>query len=444
LTETASANGSVSPTPRFSPRYVRGVVVLLMLTAMLSTADRTLMAILLDDIKREIPLTDRDLGFLLGFGFVVTHLIAAIPIARMSDLYSRRWILTTALGVWSCVTLVTGLSQTFWHLLLCRLGLGIGEAAGSPASNSLVADLTPPDRRTRALSLLSIGGMVGGGVGMLVGGWISQLYDWRWAFIVFGVPGFVIAATLACTLRDPPRGYSDGLTEVPSEDGFLDVLRHLISIRTYVLVILAACLAGMVSYGRIIWEPTFLRRIYGMEPGVVGTWYIVLYTLPTIAGAYLGAWLVDRLVRKHVGWYLWLPILGHLAGLPFILLYLLAPADREFWGIPVGFYFAVVGSLIGIFWNGSTMALAQILVRPHMRTVSAAIWNGLFTLVGLGVGPFVVGDLSVRFEPELGVDSLRYALVVVSLVPILASLILMRASKTLRADLAGAGHSPDS
>ena len=439
MPETGSVNKGVTATPRFSPGYIRVVLALLVLTATLSTADRTLMAILLDDIKREIPLTDRDLGFLLGLGFVVTHLIAAIPIARMSDLYSRRWILTVALSIWSCVTLVTGLSQTFVHLLLCRLGLGIGEAAGSPASQALVADYVPSRRRTRALSLLSIGGMLGGGLGVLVGGWVSQLYDWRIAFIVFGVPGFMLALTLGLTLRDPPRGYSDGLIDHRSDDGFVDVIRRLLSIRTYTLVIAAACFSGMVSYGRIIWEPTFLRRVYGMEPGVVGTWYIFLYTLPTIAGAYLGAWLVDRLVRRHVGWYLWLPILGHVGSLPLMLFYFLAPADLLFLGVPCGFYFAVMGSLLGIFWNGSTMALAQILVRPHMRAVSAAVWNGLFTLVGLGLGPLMVGDLSVRFEADFGVNGLRYALVVVSLVPLVACLILMGASKTLQSDLTRAG-----
>lgn len=437
MPETASAG--VPETPRFSARYVRVVVVLLVLTVTLSTADRTLMAILLDDIKREIPLTDRDLGFLLGFGFVVTHLIAAIPIARISDLYSRRMILTLALAVWSCVTLVTGLSQTYLHLLLCRLGLGIGEAAGTPASQSLVADYIPPEHRTRALSLLSIGGMLGGGIGMLVGGWVSQLYDWRVAFVVFGVPGFVLALILGLTLRDPPRGHSDGVIDVGSDEGFLDVLRSLLTIRTYVLVIAAACFSGMVSYGRIIWEPTFLRRVYDMEPGVVGTWYLVLYTIPTIAGAYLGASLVDRLVRRDLGWYLWLPIIGHLSSIPLMLVYLLAPADQAFAGVPIGFYFAVSGSLVGIFWNGSTMALAQILVRPHMRAVSAAVWNGLFTLVGLGLGPLVVGDLSVRFEADFGANSLRYALALVSLVPLLSCLILVTASKTLSSDLERAG-----
>jgi MFS family permease len=178
-----------------------------------------------------------------------------------------------------------------------------------------------------------------------------------------------------------------------------------------------------------------------MDTGAAGTWYFLMSALPTAVGAYFGGWLGDRLSQRTPRWYLWLPAMANIAVPPLMLGFLWSPTDRELLHVPVGFYFCIVASLLGILWSAPTMALAQGLVRPSMRAMSAATWNGLFTFVGMGIGPWLIGDLSVRLEGEYGVDSLRGALTAITVLPLAASAFLLLSARSLEADLRFVGAS---
>ncbi|MEZ4356976.1 MAG: MFS transporter [Myxococcota bacterium] len=434
------STASASPPPTFSPLHVRCIVGLLGLTSVLCMADRMLMSILLEDIQAEIGLTDRDFGLLLGFGFAGTHLLAAFPIARWADRWSRRNIIALGLAVWSAMTLLTGAAQSFGQLLVCRLGLGLGEAANTPAGNSLISDLVAPARRARALAVMTIGGIAGLGLGMLMGGWLNLLVGWRATFMLFGLPGLGLALLARTFLVDPPRGHSDGLTGAATRHSMGEVFRYMSRRASYRWLVAAACIAGITSFGNSFWIPTFLRRAYGMDSASAGTGYFLASAVPTAIGAYVGGWAGDRLAQRTARWYLWLPAISNLAVPPLMLAFLWVPADAQVLGRPVGFALLFVASGVGVLWSAPTMALSQSLVRPSMRAMSAATWNGLFTFVGMGLGPWLIGDLSVRLEPTRGAESLRLALTAMTLLPPAASLCLLLAARSVEADLRSAGE----
>lgn len=429
---------------RFSPRYVAAVVALLGLTSVFCMADRMLMSILLEDIQAEIGLTDRDFGLLLGFGFAGTHMLAAFPIARFSDRWSRRHIIALGLAVWSAMTILTGAAQSFLQLLVCRLGLGLGEAANTPAGNSLISDLVAPARRARALSVMTIGGVVGMGLGLLAGGWLNLLVGWRATFVCFGAPGLLLALVALAWLVDPPRGYSDGLRGTATQYRLGEVVRYMGGLASYRWLVAAACIAGITSFGNSFWIPTFLRRSWGMDSASAGTWYFVTSAVPTALGAWLGGWLGDRLAQRTPRWYLWLPALANLAVPPLMVAFLWSSSQRTLLGLPLGFASLFTASLIGVLWSAPTMALSQGLVRPSMRAMSAATWNGLFTFVGMGLGPWLIGDLSVRLEPTRGAESLRVALTAMTLLPLAASACLVLAARSVEADWQRAREDPTS
>jgi predicted MFS family arabinose efflux permease len=282
---------------------------------------------------------------------------------------------------------------------------------------------------------MTIGGIAGLGLGLLGGGWLNQLVGWRTTFMSFGIPGIGLSCLMWLYLRDPPRGYSDGRAAAPAREDFRQVVRFMWSQRSYRMLVVAACFGGIAAYGKPFWEPTFLRRVYGMDSATAGSWYFIISSVPTALGAFLGGLIGDRLARRTPRWYLWFPALANLFFPPLMLAFLWLPPGESFLSVPVAFYFCLASSLIGIFWSPPIMALSQSLVKPNMRALSAATWNGLFTFVGMGVGPWLVGDLSMRFEAEHGVHSLRYGLSALAFMPLIASVFLFLATRTLELDL---------
>src|SRR5262245_4146299 len=185
---------------QFSTGYVRYALGLIFAVALINVCDRTIMSVLVVDIRKDLGLSDRDMGWLLGPAFATVHLIAGLPLARLADRASRRAIISLGLLAWSAMTALCGLAQGFGQLLAARMGVGIGEAAGSPPSHSLISDYLPPQRRALGLSILTIGATFGTGLGMIAGGWISYRWGWRSAFLAAAVPGILLALLLGSTL----------------------------------------------------------------------------------------------------------------------------------------------------------------------------------------------------------------------------------------------------
>ncbi len=193
---------------QFSSRYRNYVLFILFLTYVLNFLDRQLMTILLEPIKQEFGASDTAMGFLTGFAFALFYASLGIPVARLADKWSRRNVIAISITLWSGMTALCGAAASFGQLALLRIGVGVGEAGGTPPSHSLIADYFPPEKRSTALSIHSTATQFGILIGMLGGAYIAQAYGWRMAFVIFGVPGILVGALIALTIREPVRSHA--------------------------------------------------------------------------------------------------------------------------------------------------------------------------------------------------------------------------------------------
>ena len=427
----------MSPAIR-SEAYASYVLALVFLVAVFNVCDRTIVSVLVDDIRADLALDDRQMGLVMGFAFSFTYLLAGIPLARLADRHSRVRVVAAALFVWSLMTAAAGAAQNFAQLVAARMGVGLGEAGGSPASHSLLTDYVPPARRARAMSLLSIGALVGMGGGVIYGGWASEQFGWRLALVSVGMPGVVLALVFLLTVDEPPRRPADtSAADEFSGKSLGGVLWQLACTPAFVWLTIGATCVTVVAMGRNFWEPTFLRRVYGMDAAEAGLWYALISPLPAALGAWLCASLTDRLAARDRRWYGWFPALSALLLVPLGLAFYLAPADVRVAGVPIGFFFSVAASLVGAGWAPATMAVAQGLVPPSARAVTAATWSMISSFVGQGLGPLVVGDLNIRLAPDYGDEAVRYSLVAVSVLPLLAVASYLLLARTLGSGRAG-------
>lgn len=396
---------STSAQPPVSAAYSRYALGLLVVVYIFNFIDRSILSILLDSIKAEFEVSDTYLGFLSGIAFALLYTIAGIPIARWSDRGSRSSIIALAVLVWSGMTAVTGLAQSFTHLALARVGVGIGEAGCSPPAHSLISDYFPPERRATSLAIYSLGIPIGGGIGFLLGGWLDQFFDWRTAFIVVGLPGVLLAVLVKFTLKEPIRGrYDPPVAETASQPSVAEVFRFLGSLRSFRHMAMAAALHAFYGYGAAAFVASFFRRSHEMEQGELGTWLAAISCSAGVAGTFLGGYMSDWLGKRDQRWYMWLPGLATTAYLPFAFLFYLWPDPH------MALLFLIPGSLLGGMYLGPTFAMTQSLVPANMRAMAAAVLLFVINIIGLGLGPQGVGILSDLLNPSLGDESLRYAL----------------------------------
>ena len=423
--------------PRDTVPYSRGYVLwaigLVFVVSMLNVVDRTIVALLVPGIQADLGLSDIQLGLLLGPSFSVVHFLAVVPLAWLADRAVRRNVIAVGLFAWSLMTMLGGVAQNFFQLFATRMGVGIGEAAGSPPAVSLLSDTAPESQRARALSAVTIGALTGIGAGMLIGGYVSEHYGWRTALVVVGAPGIAVSFLVRLTLREPPRRQAANADPVTAA-------RHLFRLPSFSWMAAATCLGGVGGLGRSLWEPTFLYRVYDFSGIEVGAWYFAINALPAAAGAYLGSTLSDRLSERDPRWALWICAIGNGAAFPFLAAFLLWPESHAVSvvgiSVPVAFGFSALGSVFSGFFSPPAGAVAQSLARPDMRAMAHAFWTMLMTLVGMGLGPFLVGALSEYLGQDYGASSIRYALLIVSVTLPLSSLLFLRSARNLREDLA--------
>ncbi|MEN8182603.1 MAG: MFS transporter [Myxococcota bacterium] len=426
-TSEGPGDPSARPVSRAYANYVLGV---LLLVYVMNFVDRQVLAILLEDIKRDLQVSDTALGLLSGLAFALFYTLAGIPIARWADRGSRRLIISLGLAVWSGMTALSGLTQSFAQLALARVGVGVGEAAGSPPSHSLISDYFPPERRATALSIYAMGIYLGVMLGYLAGGWLNQAFDWRTAFIVVGLPGIPLALLVRFTVREPPRGLSEhGPVDTRSLE-LAEVARFLLARRSFVLLVLAASCQSLTGYAMLAWGPAFLGRVHGMQSGEIGLWVGLITGLGGGLGAYLGGRLTDHLAKRDVRWALWLPAIVSVAGVPFAIPFLLLDDRTLALAAFAPFY------LLGAMYVGPLWSVPQNLVKVRMRALASALLLFILNLVGLGLGPLVVGFLNDLLAPRFGAEAIRYSLLSVSLMGGLAGLFFWLGARSYPRDLA--------
>ena len=427
---TPSATPSADDRVGFAHPYTRYVMGVLFLVYVVSYIDRQVLAVLIDPIKADIGASDGQMGILAGIAFALFYATLGMPIARYADHHSRRNVIAIGIAVWSAMTAVTGFTYSYATLLLARIGVGVGEAAGGAPGHSIISDYFPPSQRATALALYTTGGTVGIATGLLLGGLLGDLYGWRLTFVILGLPGLGVALLVWLTVREPPRGRFD--EGPPPESASLgSVLRHLWSIPSYRYLCLAAALHVFAGYGASTWHPSFLRRVHDMSGAEVGMWLGLASATSAIANV-LWARVADVMGQRDARWYMRLPMIGSLLALPFAYAFILVPDTTT------ALLFLLPAGFLGASYLGATYAMAQALAKPNMRATSAASLLLVINLIGMGMGPTIVGFMNDWLTPRFGIGAIRISLLVVGVPHLLAALCNGLAARSLREDLARA------
>jgi predicted MFS family arabinose efflux permease len=414
-----------------SSRYY--ALVLLTIIYSFNFIDRQLLAILQESIKADLNLSDGQLGLLTGFAFAVFYVTAGLPIARWADRGSRSNIVAASLFTWSFMTAISGFVQNYWHLLLARIGVGVGEAGGSPPSHSIISDIFPPEKRASAMGFYSTGVNIGILFGFLLGGWLNEYFGWRIAFIVVGAPGILLAVLVWFSLPEPLRGMADSKQKEIEHASFKDVISLLWQSRCFVFLALGASLQAFASYASSNWTASFIIRSFNMSTGELGTWLALTMGLAGAIGVFGGAVLADRLAVKDKRWYAWLPTIAGFICIPFLVASFLAD------NVYIVLSLTVIPGLLFNVYLGTTIATTHSLVGARMRATASAVLFLILNIIGLGLGPSSVGLLSDYYEPSMGVESLRYAMLsTIPLAVFLSAVCFFNAAKTLRQDIAKA------
>jgi predicted MFS family arabinose efflux permease len=385
----------------------RTAMLLLVLAYTLSISDRMILSILFPDIKAEFDLSDTQLGLLGGISFALFYATMGLPIARLSDQYSRKWIIIASLVIFSLMTAFSGLAAGFVSLLLFRIGVGIGEAGVNPASHSIIADYFPAHRRGFAMATLMLGGSFGMMLGFVGGGFIAEAYNWRVAMVAVGAPGLLLALVMAKLLREPARGTFE--TEIPPPPPPIfttaatmwanPAMRHLIA---------GSVVAGLMSYGLTQWLPTFFIRAHGLSQSQAGLMMAGVFGILGAVGALVAGKWFDRLSIRGFQYGMWM-----LAIVPFISIPLFVLLSDD---LTTAMLLFIIPGFLGNCFLGPSIAMVQTLSPVQMRAVSSAVKMLCLNLIGLGLGPLLVGVLSDLLNPLYGEDALSVALAYFSLV----------------------------
>lgn len=428
-------NRDISGNVSFSSSYKRYVLLILTGVYTFNFIDRQILVIVQESVKKDLGLSDTQLGLLTGFAFAIFYVSVGIPVARWADKGNRKNIIALALTLWSAMTAISGLIQNYLQLLLARIGVGVGEAGGSPPAHSIISDYFPEEKRATALSIYSIGIYIGVLIGYMAGGWIDQLLGWRMAFFILGIPGVLYAGVLYFTVKEPPRGYADKkgvAAELPPS--WQQVFRVLFSRPTFVYLSLGCAANAFVLYGTGNWYPPFLARIYAMNSAAVGTWLALIGGIGGGIGTYLGGYVGDRWGQTDRKWYLWIPAFAILLNIPFACLQFLA--GQTHWTLIA----AVFTILLNTTYLAPSIAVTHGMVGLRMRAFSSAVLFFILNFIGLGLGPLYVGAMSDLLSTNFGPEALRWALVSTIPFSLVAALFYFKAAQTLELDLSRAGQ----
>ena len=374
--------------PEYSRGYLGWLLGLLVAIYASSFLDRVIISTVGPAIISDLRISDTLFGLLTGPAFAVFYVVLGIPIARLAERRSRINIISICIALWSLMTVLCGMASSFVPLLLFRMGVGVGEGGCSPAAHSLLSDHFPPRRRATALAVYFAGVPFGIMLGAVLGGWLATAFNWRMAFMVLGVPGVVLAVLAKLTLREPPRGHSDG-TAPPAEAPSLGaVLKRLITNPTVVLLVCGLVAANFGGSAMAAFTQIYLVRAFHLSLAAVGLLYGLVIGTAGVFGMTMGGVIADIAGKKDIRWYAWAPALGCAAGFPVYL----AAFSQHTALASVGFIF--LGYLVVTFYFAPTFAVVQNLVEPRMRASASALLFLAINIMGQSLGPVAIGLIS--------------------------------------------------
>jgi predicted MFS family arabinose efflux permease len=399
-TRAAAEQGKAAPVSA-TAWYVLGVLCLI---NMVGYMDRMGLAILLQSIKVDLSLSDQQLGLLSGLAFALFYCTMGIPLARLADRSSRVRLLSACLALWSVMTAVSGFARTFPQLFLARVGVGIGEAGCIPPAHSIIGDYFPPDRRTFAVGIFQAGAAVGTSVGMIVIGLLGERLGWRAALQIVGLAGVPLALLAVMTMKEPARRDPPAAGRLATFPAIATLLRR----PALVHLLIGISLAGMTAGALGQWIPTFLIRSFGLSMAQAGVSLGLVNVVAGVIGMVGGGFIAMRLMGRDLRWELWLPAIATLMAAP---MYLFAMLSGSAWivlavKVPVNFLISSA--------NAVGMGAVHSFAGSRERALAISLVLFMTTFVGMGVGPYVIGWLSDAFAPSMGKESLRYALLAIS------------------------------
>lgn len=422
-----------SPAPftakRPAARNAWTALAVLLVVYLVNFMDRQVFAVLQEEFRTDLNLSDSQLALLGGTAFALFYATLGIPIAILADRTNRVRLIAAACVVWSVFTALSGMATNFIQMLLARIGVASGEAGGVSPSYSVLSDYFPPSKRAFAIGLFSVGAPLGLTAGSALGAFIADALNWRWAFILVGLPGVLLALVLVVLVKEPKRGVFDTEALRAQKANALGALKLVIATPSLRLFTMAAAVTSFAGYSLYQWAPSFLIRSQGMTLEEVGAGLSPLFALGLI-GSVAGGWVADRIGPNRPEAYGVIPGITLLATVPFFLGGLMVRdggTSLLFFAIPL---------LLSYAWIGPGLAATQTLTPPNSRAAVAAIIGFFNNLIGIGLGPLAVGALSdfLRRSHSEG-EALRLALMAGSCAFALAAILFLAAGYALKRDL---------
>lgn len=383
------------------------VLFVMTLVYAINIADRYVVSTLIEPIRMELGLTDAGVGFLTGVALAIFYVTAGIPLGVLADRANRRNMIALSLAAWSAMTGLCGVAQNFWQLLLARIGVGIGEAGGTPPSQSIVADRFPPAQRSVAMSLFAVGAALGGLLGSSGGGWVAEHHGWRMTLILFGFLGLPLAVLVWLTIVEPRRGRLDHGPEDPSPATLRQTLEFIRRSPALLHLYAGAAVITFWGWGTVWWAPAFLMRSHGLSIGEAGALLGPMHGIGGTAVMLTTAWWLARHAGENMRRQAWLiAATTLLATVPSVLAFSagsLAAARLAFWiFVPITYLYI-----------GPHSGLLQNLVPPGMRAQAFALVLFVANIANLVIAPQLIGFASDVLAARISSpsESLRYALV---------------------------------
>jgi MFS family permease len=415
MTATTTPDGGGAPgqiTGYGTKPYRSYVLFALTLIYIMNFVDRGLLSVVGPDLVPDLGISDTQFGLLTGFGFALLYTIVGLPLARYADVGNRVWIMTVCVALWSVMTALCGFATevtigsitigAFWILLMCRVGVGIGEAGCTPPANSLIADYYAPRDRSQALGVYAMGVTLGTMFANLIGGWVTDAFDWRTAFIVVGLPGLLIAIVFKLTVKEPPRGYTDpGGTKPKERVELKEAIRELTTKPAFWYMTAGATVASFCGYGIGSFQSLFLVRTHEITTGQAAIWINAPVSLSSAIGTFATGWLATKLYKKYPGAIAWVPAIGLALSIPF---YIFAFTTDNLLYAAIGL---VIGGFVKYGYLAAQYTIGQGVVSMRVRAMATAVLLFVVNFIGYGFGPLFIGMISDVFftsgVAELGV-----------------------------------------
>ena len=383
-------------------RYRTYVLSALTLIYIMNFVDRGLLAVVGPELVPELGISDTQFGLLTGFGFALLYTIVGLPLARYADKAHRVWIMSVCVALWSLMTALCGLATevtvgsvtigAFWVLLMCRVGVGIGEAGCTPPANSLIADYYAPRDRSQALGVYAMGVTLGTMFANLIGGWVTDAFDWRTAFFVVGLPGLLLAVVFKLTVKEPPRGYTDPAgTQSKEQVTFREAMSELTTKPAFWLMTGGATVAAFCGYGISSFQSIFLVRAHEITAGEAAIWINAPVSLSSAIGTFVTGWLATKLYKKHPGAIAWLPAAGLALSVPF---YVFAFTTQNLLYAAIGL---IIAGFVKYGYLAAQYTIGQGVVSMRVRATATAVLLFVANLIGYGFGPLFIGAISDIF-----------------------------------------------